>query len=114
MGWIARGGAGWATVGTLPNPEAHGDSKITLSSGPALRLFPLEKLRTDEATSSSKTKRIGKNAWATGREIFRRSTQISHARRAGKPSLLNDWAMLSVGVIIDEGEIKGVAAVAAG
>jgi hypothetical protein len=43
-----------------------------------------------------------------------RTTQISHARRAGEPSLLNNWAMLSVGVIIDEGEIKGVAAVAAG
>jgi hypothetical protein len=27
---------------------------------------------------------------------------------------MNNWAMLSVGVIIDEGEIKGVAAVAAG
>jgi hypothetical protein len=40
--------------------------------------------------------------------------QISHARRAGEPSLLNNWAMLSVGLIIDEGEIKGVAAVAAG
>jgi hypothetical protein len=37
-----------------------------------------------------------------------RTLQISHARRTGEPSLLNDWAMLSVGVIIDEGEIKGV------
>jgi hypothetical protein len=46
--------------------------------------------------------------------FFGPTLQISHARRAGKPSLLNDWAMLSVGVIIDEGEIKGVAAVAAG
>jgi len=27
---------------------------------------------------------------------------------------MNDWAMWSVGVIIDEGEINGVAAVAAG
>jgi hypothetical protein len=27
---------------------------------------------------------------------------------------MNNWAMLSVGVIIDEGEIKGVVAVAAG
>jgi hypothetical protein len=33
--------------------------------------------------------------------FFRQSTQISHARRAGKPSLLNNWAMLSAGVIID-------------
>jgi hypothetical protein len=40
--------------------------------------------------------------------------QISHARRAGEPTLLNDRAMLSVGIIIEEGEIKGVAAVAAG
>ena len=34
--------------------------------------------------------------------------QISHASRAGEPSLLKYRAMLSVGVIIDEGEIKGV------
>ncbi len=40
--------------------------------------------------------------------IFRRSTQISHARRAGKPSLLNDWAMLSGDDMGDSGESKGV------
>jgi hypothetical protein len=41
--------------------------------------------------------------------IFGRSTiQISHARRAGEPSLLNDWAMLSGDNISESGEIKGV------
>jgi hypothetical protein len=40
--------------------------------------------------------------------FLRRSTQISHARRAGEPSLLNDWAMLSGSIIGDSGEIKGV------
>jgi hypothetical protein len=43
-----------------------------------------------------------------------RTSQISHARRAGKPSLLNSWAMLSADDIGESGEIKGVAAVAAG
>ena len=37
------------------------------------------------------------------------TTQISHARRAGEPSLLNNWAMLSGSIIDDLGEIKGVA-----
>ena len=60
--------SGLAAAGTLPNPEAHGDSKMTLSSGPPLRLFPLKKPRTDGAIASSKTKPIGKNAWATVRE----------------------------------------------
>jgi hypothetical protein len=46
--------------------------------------------------------------------LFRRSIQISHARRAGKPCLLNNWAMLSGDDISESGEIKGVAAVAAG
>jgi hypothetical protein len=46
--------------------------------------------------------------------IFRRSFQISHARRAGKPTPLNDWAMLSGDDISESGESKGVAAVAAG
>ena len=40
--------------------------------------------------------------------FFCRSLQISHARRAGKPSLLNDWAMLSGDDIGDLGESKGV------
>jgi hypothetical protein len=40
--------------------------------------------------------------------FFRRSTQISHARRAGKPSLLNDWAMASGDDMGDSGESKGV------
>jgi hypothetical protein len=40
--------------------------------------------------------------------------QISHARRAGEPSLLNNWAMLSGDIINESDEIKGVAAVAAG
>lgn len=35
--------------------------------------------------------------------------QISHARRAGEPSLLSDWAMWSVNMIDDSGVIKGVA-----
>ena len=46
--------------------------------------------------------------------LFRLTSQISHARRAGEPSLLNNWAMLSGDVIVELGEIKGVAAVAAG
>jgi hypothetical protein len=46
--------------------------------------------------------------------ILCRTLQISHARRAGKPTLLNDWAMLSGDDIDESGEIKGVAAVAAG
>jgi hypothetical protein len=46
--------------------------------------------------------------------IFRRSTQISHARRAGEPSLLKYGAMLSGDIMGDLGESKGVAAVAAG
>ena len=41
--------------------------------------------------------------------IFCPTTQISHACRAGKPSLLNNWAMLSGDIISDSGEIKGVA-----
>jgi hypothetical protein len=40
------------------------------------------------------------------------TSQISHARRAGEPFLLNDWAMLSADIISESGEIKGVAAVA--
>jgi hypothetical protein len=40
--------------------------------------------------------------------LFCPTLQISHARRAGKPSLLKYGAMLSVGVIVEEGEIKGV------
>jgi len=40
--------------------------------------------------------------------------QISHARRAGEPTLLKDWAMLSGDDIGDSGEIKGVAAVGVG
>jgi hypothetical protein len=46
--------------------------------------------------------------------VFRRSLQISHARRAGEPSRLNDWAILSGNIINELGEIKGVAAVATG
>jgi hypothetical protein len=38
-----------------------------------------------------------------------RSPQISHARRADEPSFLNNWAMWSVNMIDDLGEIKGVA-----
>ncbi|MBI2812920.1 MAG: hypothetical protein HYX71_01390 [Opitutae bacterium] len=40
--------------------------------------------------------------------VFRRTTQISHARRAGKPSLLKYGAMLSGDIINESGEIKGV------
>jgi hypothetical protein len=40
--------------------------------------------------------------------IFWLTTQLSHARRAGRPSLLNNWAMLSGDDIIESGEIKGV------
>ena len=46
--------------------------------------------------------------------ICGRTFQISHARRAGKPSFLNNKAMLSGDIIGDSGAIKGVAAVAAG
>ena len=66
-GWIASLGGGLTAVRTLPNPEAHGDSKMALSSGLPLRLFPLEKPLTGEANSSSNTKLIGNDAWATGR-----------------------------------------------
>lgn len=37
------------------------------------------------------------------------SPQISHARWAGEPSFLNNWAMWSVKMIGDLGEIKGAA-----
>jgi hypothetical protein len=35
--------------------------------------------------------------------------QISHARRTGEPSLLNNWAIWSGSIIGDLDEIKGVA-----
>jgi hypothetical protein len=35
--------------------------------------------------------------------------QISRARWADEPSLLNNWAMWSGNIIDDSGEIKGVA-----
>ena len=41
--------------------------------------------------------------------FFRRSLQISHARRAGEPSIVNDWAMWSVNMIDESRDIKGVA-----
>ena len=41
--------------------------------------------------------------------VFRRSLQISHARWAGEPSLLNNWAMLSGDIIGELRNIKGVA-----
>jgi hypothetical protein len=41
--------------------------------------------------------------------IFRRSTQISHARRAGQPALLKYGAMLSGDDMDDSGETKGAA-----
>jgi hypothetical protein len=37
-----------------------------------------------------------------------RTPQISHARQAGKPSLLNFGAMLSGDIISESAEIKGV------
>ena len=44
-----------------------------------------------------------------GRHLFCPTFQISHARQAGGPSLLNNWAMWSGNMIGDSGEIKGVA-----
>jgi hypothetical protein len=40
--------------------------------------------------------------------ILRRTIQISHARRAGEPSLLKYGAMLSGDIMGDLGESKGV------
>jgi hypothetical protein len=44
--------------------------------------------------------------------LFVRTIQISHARRADKPTLLNNAAMQSGDIIDESGESKGVAAVA--
>jgi hypothetical protein len=50
---------------------------------------------------------VGQGIVACG-HFLRRTLQISHARRAGEPSLLKYWAMLSGSIIGDSGEIKGV------
>jgi hypothetical protein len=55
-----------------------------------------------EATQSATERTLVSNF------IWYPTTQISHARRAGEPSLLNDWAMLSGDDMRDLGESKGV------
>ena len=77
-----------AAGGNLPNPEAYGDSKMLLSSELPLRLLPLENPRTRKANSSSYTKRIGNNAWATVREILRRSVLFTATGLSFCPLLL--------------------------
>jgi hypothetical protein len=85
------------------------------------RLF-LQTGEHDEVNYRPRDERCDHNADETVQRLlrrnfhlfFRRSTQISHARRADEPILLNNGAMLSADDISESGEIKGVAAVAPG
>jgi hypothetical protein len=44
-----------------------------------------------------------------GEVCFAATLQLSHARRADKPWLWNNWAMLSVSIVAELQKIKGVA-----
>jgi hypothetical protein len=86
VGSVAR--ASDKSTGALANTSVVADEKPEASAASATVLRPMSEFRNF---------------------IFAETPQISHARRAHEPSLLNNRAMWSVNMIGELRDIKGVA-----